>query len=194
MVVTSGLAGVNGSAGSALTGETGGPGASRILEQSGLGRDQFLQLLVAQLRHQDPMEPLDARSFVAELAQFASLEALHRVDEGLVNLNDSLHQWGREQAQIHALNLLGRTVELRSGLMGQVQRVAWGEGGLRLGLEDDLWVDLSEVVQVANPINPADDPDPGDEAQDDAPADPVPEPDPDPEPGDDDDVEGLGPV
>lgn len=187
-----GATGVTGGADAALAGDSAGGGTSRILEQSGLGRDQFLQLLVAQLRHQDPMEPLDARSFVAELAQFASLEALHRVDEGLVTLNDSMQQWGLEQAQIHALSLLGRTVQLQSGLTGQVQRVAWDEGGLRLGLDDDWWVDLSDVVQVAVPVDPVDDPDAGDETQDEAPVEP--DPDPAPEPEDPDDVEGLGPV
>lgn len=182
-----GTAGVTGGSGAALTGEAVGAGVSIIQEQTGLGRDEFLKLLVAQLQYQDPMEPLDARSFVAELAQFASLEALHRVDAGLVSLNDSLTQWGREQAQIHALNLLGRTVELQNGFVGQVQRVAWDATGLRLGLADDLWVDLSEVVQVANPVEPPADVDDGDEALEGAPGS-------EPSPGGQDDEEGLGPV
>ena len=38
-----------------------------------LGRDQFLTLLVAQLKHQDPLNPLDSTDFTAQLAQFSSL-------------------------------------------------------------------------------------------------------------------------
>jgi len=40
-----------------------------------LGKDQFLQILVAQLQNQDPTQPQDSSQFVAELAQFSSLEA-----------------------------------------------------------------------------------------------------------------------
>ena len=40
-----------------------------------LGKDQFLQILVAQLQNQDPTQPQDSSAFVAELAQFSSLEA-----------------------------------------------------------------------------------------------------------------------
>ncbi|MBX6377917.1 MAG: hypothetical protein IRY95_05140, partial [Clostridia bacterium] len=48
-----------------------------------LGRDAFLQLLVTQLRHQNPLEPMDNREFVAELAQFSALEAMEGLrDDG----------------------------------------------------------------------------------------------------------------
>ena len=43
---------------------------------SDLGKDDFLQLLVAQLSNQDPMNPQDGAAFVAQLAQFSSLEQL----------------------------------------------------------------------------------------------------------------------
>jgi len=40
-----------------------------------LGKDQFLQILVAQLQNQDPTQPQDSSQFVAELAQFSALES-----------------------------------------------------------------------------------------------------------------------
>jgi flagellar hook assembly protein FlgD len=54
------------------------PGQSTTLTgtSSNLGKDDFLQLLVAQLSNQDPMNPQDGAQFVAQLAQFSSLEQL----------------------------------------------------------------------------------------------------------------------
>lgn len=48
-----------------------------------MGKDDFLQLLVAQLKHQDPLNPMNAEEFAAQLAQFSSLEQLIQVNDNL---------------------------------------------------------------------------------------------------------------
>ncbi len=48
---------------------------------SSLGREQFLQLLVTQLEQQNPLQPVDNTEFVAQLAQFSSLEQLISIRE-----------------------------------------------------------------------------------------------------------------
>lgn len=48
---------------------------------------QFLQLLVAQLENQNPLEPLDGTDYVSQLAEFASLEQLTQVNTGLGDIN-----------------------------------------------------------------------------------------------------------
>jgi len=49
----------------------------------GLGRDAFLQLLVTQLQHQDPTQPQADGEFIAQLAQFSSLEQLTAMRQSL---------------------------------------------------------------------------------------------------------------
>lgn len=48
-----------------------------------MDRDAFLQLLVAQMKNQDPLNPMEDKEFVAQLAQFSSLEQLFDVNENL---------------------------------------------------------------------------------------------------------------
>lgn len=51
-----------------------------------LGKDDFLRLLIAQLRHQDPLQPLNDREFVAQLAQFSALEQMYNVAAAVLEL------------------------------------------------------------------------------------------------------------
>ena len=51
-----------------------------------LGRDAFLQLLVTQLEHQDPMKPQADTEFIAQLAQFSSLESLQHMQATLESI------------------------------------------------------------------------------------------------------------
>ena len=51
-----------------------------------VGKDTFLKLLVEQLKHQDPLNPQDGAQFVAQLAQFNSLEQLMSINERLGQL------------------------------------------------------------------------------------------------------------
>lgn len=59
---------------------------SQTMTQS-LGKDDFLKLLVMQLRYQDPMNPMDGTEFASQLAQFSSVEQLSNIN---TNLTDSL--------------------------------------------------------------------------------------------------------
>ncbi|WGF87608.1 flagellar hook assembly protein FlgD [Marinivivus vitaminiproducens] len=73
--------------------------------------DAFLQLMTAQLRNQNPLEPLDGTAFVAQLAQFSSVEQQIKTNSKLDDLLTSAY---RSSADI-ALGYLGRTVESAHG-------------------------------------------------------------------------------
>ncbi len=53
---------------------------------SALGRDAFMKLLVAQLRNQDPLDPLDARDFVTQLSQLTGVEELTKIGDRMGQL------------------------------------------------------------------------------------------------------------
>jgi len=58
--------------------------------ETALGRDAFLQLLVTQLRHQDPTQPKADGEFIAQLAQFSSLEQLTQIQKTLEAMSKAL--------------------------------------------------------------------------------------------------------
>ena len=93
-----------------------------------LGQDTFLKLLVAQLRYQDPMNPADSQSFLAQTAQFTSVEKLEEIADAMATMskNDELSTLG---------NLVGRTVQYRD----EVGEVA--EGTVTAG-----WADTDGLI------------------------------------------------
>jgi flagellar basal-body rod modification protein FlgD len=57
-------------------------------DRTALGKDQFLRLLVTQLRNQDPLSPLQPHEFAAQLAQFTSVEQLTQVNAGIAQQSE----------------------------------------------------------------------------------------------------------
>jgi len=96
-----------------ISSQTGSAAASSSLTSQALGKEDFLQLLVAQLQNQDPLNPADATEFTAQLAQFSSLEQMFNMNESLQELSSL----SGDMERISALNLIGREVTARTDLL-----------------------------------------------------------------------------
>jgi flagellar basal-body rod modification protein FlgD len=82
-----------------------------------LGRHEFLNLLVAQLTHQDPLSPMEGTEFVTQLAQFSSVEQLMSIDKRL-----GLIEVGQASAMnTQAAGFIGRTVTAHGDGLGVVE-------------------------------------------------------------------------
>jgi flagellar basal-body rod modification protein FlgD len=94
----------------------------RAAKQS-LGKDDFLTLLIAQLQHQDPSNPMENTDFIAQMAQFSTLEQITNVSAGFDKLAGRLNS-------SEAFSMLGKTVEVVLGetvVTGMVENVTRGE-------------------------------------------------------------------
>lgn len=118
-----------------------GPAARGSSAPGILGKDDFLKLLITELRYQDPLDPLKDRDFIAQMAQFSTLEQIQ-----------SLHQLGRLQ---QATSLLGRAIlaernidGLPEQIYGRVTGVRTVGGQVLLALDSGRKVEADEVVSV----------------------------------------------
>lgn len=102
-----------------------------------LGKDDFLQLLVKQMQYQDPLDPQDNSAYVAQLAQFSSLEQM-------TNLNTAM-------AASQANSLVGKgivwTDAKNDTYTGVVSSIKYTNGTAKL-MVGNTEVDLSKVLYV----------------------------------------------
>lgn len=109
-----------------------------------LGKEEFLKLLVAQLRNQNPLEPMKDREFIAQLAQMNTVEQLQ-------NLNSRTDSLLVSQAVGQASELIGRNVEVQDAdlgpISGTVSKVTFDGNGPQLvvGGKSYRMADVNEV-------------------------------------------------
>ena len=87
-----------------------------------LGKDDFLKLLITQLQNQDPTSPMENTEFIAQMAQFSSLEQMTNMSTEFTKLANMLNSG-------EAVSLLGKSVEVASGessISGVVEAVTRG--------------------------------------------------------------------
>jgi flagellar basal-body rod modification protein FlgD len=88
-----------------------------------LDKNDFLKILITQLSHQDPTQPMDDKAFIAQMAQFSSLEQMTNMSDGLAKVANLV-------ARSQAVSLLGNAVDVSNGgetVTGIVQAVTGGD-------------------------------------------------------------------
>ena len=81
-----------------------------------LGKDAFLKLLIAELSNQDPLNPMEDREFVSQMATFSSLEQMQ-------NMNSTLESMA-EANKFSAVQYIGKAVAFTKGEGEEAQQVA----------------------------------------------------------------------
>ena len=111
-------------------------------QSSSIGKDTFLKLLVAQMTNQDPMNPQDQQQFLAQLAQFSTVEGVNNVQES--------------QTRLQATAMLGKKVDVAymennipRALSGVVTNIRFDNQGVMLSVDGvKNPVKLSDVVNI----------------------------------------------
>ena len=86
------------------------------LQTLGVSQEDFFKILVTQLQFQDPLKPIDNQAFIAQIAQFTSLEQSRQA-------NDRIDALASIQAVTQTIGLLGKTVEIETATGAQVGAV-----------------------------------------------------------------------
>jgi flagellar basal-body rod modification protein FlgD len=88
-------------------------------ENPELGQEDFLELMIAQIRNQDPFEPVENGAFIAQLAQFSTVTGIAEISKSVASLSDTL----LANQTIQASAMVGRTVlvEAPQAQLGETQ-------------------------------------------------------------------------
>ena len=107
-----------------------------------LGKDDFLKLLIVQMQNQDPTDPMDNTEFIAQMAEFSTLEQM-------TNMNSNFDKLSSVLTSNSALGTIGKTVQIDLGeatTQGVVQGITYGNNPqVRVG---NMYYDLNKITAV----------------------------------------------
>ncbi|WP_100399342.1 flagellar hook assembly protein FlgD [Bacillus sp. FJAT-44742] len=122
-----------------------------------MGKDDFLRILITQLQNQDPLNPMEDKEFIAQMANFSSLEQM-------TNMNNTLESYITSQqnnALVQNSELIGRKVtwerevdvdEHRTQTVAEQHEVLSvkqeKDGTIRVLLDNNRWVTNKQIFEI----------------------------------------------
>ncbi|MFO0863714.1 MAG: flagellar hook capping FlgD N-terminal domain-containing protein [Gemmataceae bacterium] len=115
-----------------------------------IDKNQFLKLLSAQLKYQNPMDPMNDAQFVGQMAQFSTVEGIQQLNQTMASMSSLQGLQGLTQAA----SLLGKTVtfdqpNLTTAGRGVVDAIRFDNGTVQLSVKGS-WMSLSQVKGIEN--------------------------------------------
>lgn len=128
-----------------------------------LGKDDFLKLLTTELRNQDPTQPLDNKDFIAQMAQFSSLEQMNNVSTSMKDLSKIMTNFSQQSSLTQGAAMIGKWVsgidtDGKTPVEGTVEAVKWLDGDPKLQIRKadgnlvDLEISLVTMVKDQTPV------------------------------------------
>lgn len=128
---------------SAMTAVSPGPGAAPSKtpskELSGLDQDTFMQLLLTQVKNQDPTSPMDPAQFMGQLAQLASVQGIQQLNQSV----DQFSNYMEQNRALQAASLVGReamvsgsSITSNDGSIAGVVRLPEGATAAEVAIKD----------------------------------------------------------
>lgn len=114
---------------------------------NGFGKGDFFKLISAQLKYQNPMEPVSNVDFLSQTAQFNLLEQV-------AALNSSIQDMLYSQESLYANNLIGKEIAWISDdlqqMEGMVEKVIFTSDGIPMLIVDGLGVSINSIMSVSS--------------------------------------------
>lgn len=126
-------------------------------DNSILGKDDFLKLLVTELRYQNPLEPMEDRDFIAQMASFSSLEQMQNMNSAITELTGNVNNvWLPNMMMQQASSMIGREVayyvsgeESTEVLVGFIESVLVREG-TPVYVIDGAEVSMDQILELGS--------------------------------------------
>jgi len=108
-----------------------------------MGKDQFLQLLITEMQNQDPLDPVDNKEMVAQLAQFSALEQMQ-------NLNTNFEKYQENTTAAISSLLVGKTGAAETGtssVYGKITQVVQDGDTIKVKINGQTF-ELANVKEI----------------------------------------------
>ncbi|WP_018932669.1 flagellar hook assembly protein FlgD [Gracilibacillus lacisalsi] len=125
-----------------------------------LGKDEFLKILMTQLKNQDPLNPMEDKEFISQMTTFSSLEQMMNMSNSIDTLvqNQTVspviqysHLIGKEVSYYRIDEKTGEVAEPKEILTSEVKAISQKNGYAVIELENETNIFTDEVLRINDP-------------------------------------------